>query len=164
MNKEFNIRPLTSEEKQRLESGISFDELSIIFFILLLTILNCSFIYVIYKSDSILLSIVSIAFIIGACVFFIPIVKEIISNRKYAYMQLKKNEKYCNKGYVNTKWFVAQKSVMYTIHSFFVEINDKKYQISEENYNDINQGDYVYYEVQEPLYTELKRIEKYDEK
>ena len=160
LKKEFEIKPFTADERRRIESGRDWSQLSILFFCLLSTVLISVFIYGIYKSLNEPLVIgMFIVSIIGICICLYFLIKSDISEIKKDNIILKRNEKYCNKGKINSKWFESRKlGVKNLITQFYVEIENVKYEISQKDYGGIESGNYVYYEVKHPLYTEVKKI------
>ncbi|WP_075604060.1 hypothetical protein [Saccharicrinis aurantiacus] len=158
MNTNFDIKPLSHDEKQRIESGIAFDELSITFFILLPIVLIGSLIYASYQSKSLIFAIFTIVVIIGSCLYFIPLLKGFVINIKESKIALERNEKQCANGYIQKKWFERQPAYHRTFYYFYIMIDDVEYEISQDKYDELNSDDYVYYEVMHPLYCEVKKI------
>ena len=162
LKKKFEIKPLTRDERQRIQSGKESAELSIFFFALLSTVLISVFTYGIFKSSNdILMIIFLILLIIGIIVCLFYWVKSDMSEIRNDNLKLKKNEKYCSKGYLNGKFSKhRQLGLKSSITQFYATIDNKEYEISRKNYENINSGDYVYFEIKEPLYTEVKKIDE----
>ncbi len=158
MKTKFDIKPFSDDEIRRIESGIAFNGLSVIFFTLLPGVLIGSFIYGSYQSKSVLMAIFSVVVITGACLFFIPMIKIFMREIKNSKIALEKNEKYCAKGYIQKKWFKVRPSWRNSFTDYYILIDDEEYQIFQESYDELNFGDYVYYEVMHPLYCNVKKI------
>lgn len=159
MNTEFEIKPLTSKEREKIESSILTEIVFAIFFSIILGILTYLFIYGIFMSDDLSTIIILFIFIIGVWLFFVPVIRGFITEKKHSYMLLEKNEKYCKKGYIQKKWAVYKRVINSTVFSnFYINIDNEEYSITKENYDVLKEGDYVYFEVKPPLYTEVKKI------
>ena len=161
LKKEVEIKPFSKDDIQRIKSGIRIEKVSIAFFVAILSVFSFLFIYSIYKTDDIFFNIITVAVLLVVVYLIGYLLKGFRSEIKRSYAHLKRNKKYCYHGYITTKRFVYKRlTVKSSTSSFYAEIDNVEYVISKKNYDALNKGDFVYYEVKTPLLTEIKKIDE----
>lgn len=153
------IKPFNAKEIERIDSGIVTDYVIIIFFGILALVFSYLMVFGIFKSKDVYSVIVYLAILVAIWVVAVYSIRPFVTNIKESQLLLQKNQKFCNYGHIQKKRSVYKRLTLTSVSSnFYVSIDGKEYEVSKQNFDDVQEKDYVYYEVKSPLYTEVKKI------
>ncbi|MCL5245171.1 hypothetical protein M4I21_05080 [Cellulophaga sp. 20_2_10] len=153
------IKPFNSKEIERIDSGIVTDYVTIIFFGILALVFSYLMVFGIFKSKDVYSVIVYLAIIVVIWVITVYNLKPFVTNIKESQLLLQKNQKFCNYGHIEKKRSVYKRLTIKSMSSnFYISIDGKEYEVGKQSFDDVQEGDYVYYEVKPPLYTEVNKV------
>ena len=153
------IKPFNAKEIERIDSGIVTDYVIIIFFGILALVFSYLMVFGIFKSKDVYSVIVYLAIVLVIWVVSVYSIRPFVTNIKESQLLLQKNQKFCNYGHIQKKRSVYKRLTLKSVSSnFYVSIDGKEYEVGKQDFDDVQEKDYVYYEVKSPLYTEVKKI------
>ncbi|WP_435314823.1 hypothetical protein [Cellulophaga fucicola] len=153
------IKPFNAKEIERIDSGIVTDYVIIIFFGILALVFSYLMVFGIFKSKDVYSVIVYLAILVAIWVVAVYSIRPFVTNIKESQLLLQKNQKFCNYGHIQKKRSVYKRLTLKSVSSnFYVSIDGKEYEVGKQDFDDVQEKDYVYYEVKSPLYTEVKKI------